>query len=226
MRRKTTTFLLLNIFIVYFTILALLSSLSLCAIGSDLASEKKQVIQGLMEEVDGQHWFQIIKALSENEDLDNPGHFFHSRYALRVREAKVFDGKSQPDDACDNAAEYIAEVFKSFGLEVEFDSFEHNRWLLEGGQQGEYVMRNVVATLPGKGANRNRVYLMTAHYDSIASKMKDWEENWRVLPAPGADDNASGIAEMLETARILTSLSAEKSLAYSAAKITHNTLKK
>jgi hypothetical protein len=121
-----------------------------------------------------------------------------------VREAKVFDGKPLPDDACDNVAEYIAEIFKNFGLEVEFDSFEHNRWSLEGGKQGEYVMKNVVATLPGKGPNRNRAYLMTAHYDSIASKTQDWEKNWRVLPAPGADDNASGLAEMLETARILS----------------------
>ncbi|MFQ6039875.1 MAG: M28 family metallopeptidase, partial [Candidatus Poribacteria bacterium] len=204
MRRKTTAFLLLNIFVVYFTILALLPSPPLCAVRSDLALEKKQVIQGLMEEVDGQRWFQIIKALSENEDLDNPGHLFHSRYALRVREAKVFDGKPPPDDACDNAAEYIAKIFRSYGLEVEFDPFEHSRWLLEGGKQGEYVMRNVVATLPGSGPNKNRAYLMTAHYDSIASKMKDWEKNWRVIPAPGASDNASGIATLLETARILS----------------------
>ncbi|MBM3235291.1 M20/M25/M40 family metallo-hydrolase [Candidatus Poribacteria bacterium] len=204
MRSKTTTFLLLNIFVVYFTILALLPSLSLCATGPDLVSEKNQIIQGLLEEADGQRWLQIIKAVSENEDWDNPGHLFHSRYALRVREAKVFDGKPSPDDACDNAAEYIAEIFKSYGLEVEFDSFEHNRWSLEGGKQGDYVMRNVVATLPGKGPNRKRAYLMTAHYDSIASKTTDWEKNWRVLPAPGADDNASGMAEMLETARILT----------------------
>ena len=204
MRRKTTTFLLLNIFVVYFTILALLPSQSFSATRPDIASEKYRTIQGLMEEVDGQRWFQIIQALSENEDLDEPGHLFHSRYALRVREAKVFDGKPPPDDACDNAAEYIAEIFRSYGLEVEFNYFEHIRWSLEKGKQGEYVMRNVVATLPGGGPNRNRAYLMTAHYDSIASKTKDWEENWRVLSAPGASDNASGIAEMLETARILT----------------------
>ncbi|MBC8235644.1 M20/M25/M40 family metallo-hydrolase [bacterium] len=204
MRRKTTTFLLLNIFVIYFTIALLLTTTPISAARTDLALEKKQIIQSLMEEVDGQRWFQIIKTLSENEDLDNPGHLFHSRYALRVREAKVFDGKPPPDDACDNTAEYIAEKFRSYGLEVEFDLFEHNRWLLEGGQQGEYVMRNVVATLPGEGPNRNRAYLMTAHYDSIASKTEDWEENWRILPAPGADDNGSGMAEMLETARILS----------------------
>lgn len=204
MRRETTTFLLLNISVVYFTILVLLPSPSHCSTRPDIALEEKRIIQSLMEEVDGQRWFQIIKALSENEDLDKPGHLFRSRYALRVQQAKVFDGKPPPDDACDNVAEYIAGIFRSYGLEVEFDPFEHNRWLLEGGKQGEYVMRNVVATLPGKGPNKDRAYLMTAHYDSIASKTKDWEKNWRVLPAPGADDNASGVAEMLETGRILT----------------------
>jgi len=202
--RRTTTFLLRNIFVVYFTILFLLFSPLLPTAADDFALEKKQIIQSLMAEVNGQSWFETIKALSENEDLDNPGHFFHSRYALRVGEAKVLDGKPPPDDACDNVAEYIAEIFRNYGLEVEFDFFEHHRWLLKGGKQGEYVMRSVVATLPGKGLNKNRAYLMTAHYDSIASKTEDWEENWRVLPAPGADDNASGVAEMLETARILS----------------------
>ena len=110
-----------------------------------------------------------------------------------------------PDHACDNAADYIADQFRSYGLEVEFDSFPHHR---RGGLGwpllGEYVMRNVVATLPGKGPNRDRIFLMTGHYDSISFKTSGWDENWHTLPAPGASDNASGIAEILETARILS----------------------
>ena len=45
---------------------------------------------------------------------------------------------------------------------------------------------------------------MTGHYDSISFKTSGWDENWHTLPAPGASDNASGIAEILETARILS----------------------
>jgi hypothetical protein len=169
------------------------------------APESQTIIESLLGEVDANRWFDLIKALVENEDLERPGHFFNSRYALRVRDAIQHDGRPTPDHACDNAADYIADQFRSYGLEVEFDSFPHRRRGGIGGPLlGEYVMRNVVATLPGKGPNRDRIFLMTGHYDSISHKTADWDANWHTLPAPGASDNASGIAEILETARILS----------------------
>ena len=64
-----------------------------------------------------------MKALVENEDLERPGHFFNSRYALRVRDAVQHDGRPTPDHACDNAADYIAEQFRSYGLEVDLIRF-------------------------------------------------------------------------------------------------------
>ena len=169
------------------------------------APQNQVVVQSLIGEVDVNRWFNLVKALVENEDLERPGHLFNSRYALRVRDAIQHDGRPTPDHACDNAADYIAEQFRSYGLEVEFDSFPHHRrGGLGGPLLGEYVMRNVVATLPGKGPNQDRIFLMTGHYDSISHKTADWGANWHVLPAPGASDNASGIAEILETARILS----------------------
>ena len=176
----------------------------LYALSVSAAPQSQETIQSLLREVDVNRWFDLVKALVENEDLERPGHFFGSRYALRVRDAVQHDGRPTPDHACDNAADYIADRFRSYGLEVEFDSFPHRRRRGLGGPVlGEYVMRNVVATLPGKGPNRDRIFLMTGHYDSISSKTAGWEENWNTLPAPGASDNASGVAEMLETARIL-----------------------
>jgi len=166
--------------------------------------QQRVTVQTLLQRVDVDRWFDQIKTLVENENLDHPGQFFSSRYSLRVRDAVQFDDASRPDHACDNAADYIAEQFRSYGLEVEFDSFLHRRRSALGRLLGEYVMRNVIATLPGKGPNQDRIYLMTGHYDSIASKTLGWEEDWRTLPAPGASDNASGIAQILETARLLS----------------------
>ena len=167
-------------------------------------NSRRQIIRNLLKQVDSQNWYQIVADLSVNEDLDLPGHFYHSRYCLRVRDADQRDGKPKPDHACDNAAEQIARKFRSYGLEVEFDPFEHKRLSLDGKVTGIYTMRNVIATLPGKGTNKDRYYLMTAHYDSIASKTEGWKEDWGTLPAPGADDNASGVAGILEAARILS----------------------
>ena len=166
--------------------------------------QQQSIIQGLLDQADGVRWVWQTIALVENEDLQRPGQFFRSRYALRVRDAVQFDDNPTPDHACDNSADYIAQQFRSYGLKVEFDPFDHRRRSALGALVGEYVMRNVVATLPGKGPNKDRIYLMIAHYDSIASKTPGWEGGWRRLAAPGASDNASGVAEMLETARILS----------------------
>ena len=166
--------------------------------------QQQSVIQGLLDQADGFRWLWQTITLVENEDLRKPGQFFRSRYALRVRDAVQLDDKPEPDHACDNSADYIAQQFRSYGLKVEFDPFDHRRRSALGTLVGEYVMRNVVATLPGKGPNKDRIYLMVGHYDSIASKNPGWDGGWRRMAAPGASDNASGIAEMLETARILS----------------------
>lgn len=184
----------------------ILSELQPPALAPSIAASPQQqsVIQGLIGQADGFRWLWQTITLVENEDLQRPGQFFRSRYALRVRDAVQFDDKPTPDHACDNSAEYIAQQFRSYGLEVEFDPFDHRRRSALGALVGEYVMRNVVATLPGQGPNKNRIYLMVGHYDSIASKNPGWDGGWRRMAAPGASDNASGIAEMLETARILS----------------------
>jgi hypothetical protein len=59
-------------------------------------------------------------------------------------------------------------------------------------------MINVVATIGGT-ANPNRVYIATGHYDSVNSDVMD-----ATADAPGADDDASGVAEIMELARALS----------------------
>ncbi len=59
---------------------------------------------------------------------------------------------------------------------------------------------NVVATLPGSDPTAG-YYVICAHYDATAVRSSGWD--WRQDPAPGADDNASGTALVLESARVL-----------------------
>jgi len=56
-------------------------------------------------------------------------------------------------------------------------------------------LTNVVATLPGPG---KRIFVISAHYDSRARDILDVQS-----AAPGADVNASGVAAVLEAARVL-----------------------
>jgi aminopeptidase YwaD len=60
------------------------------------------------------------------------------------------------------------------------------------------IQKNVICSKSGQS---NRVLILCAHYDSTARSTVGWD--WQTCPAPGANDNASGVAAMLETARIL-----------------------
>ena len=79
---------------------------------------------------------------------------------------------------------YLLNKFKSFGyLNAYLDSFTYNStW--------QY---NVIAPLQGT-TTPDSIYILGAHYDSNSDR------NVQVT-APGADDNASGTAGMMEVAR-------------------------
>jgi hypothetical protein len=78
-------------------------------------------------------------------------------------------------------------------LQVEFDTFPMHFDTLA------YEQQNVVATLPGTSGYPG-VIILTAHYDSRTLNINDGQSF-----APGADDNASGVAILLEVARLLSS---------------------
>ena len=67
--------------------------------------------------------------------------------------------------------------------------------------RGLVEARNVFGGLPGRGDNA-RAIVISAHYDHIGMGRPNWDAALRTLH-PGADDNASGTAALLELARIL-----------------------
>ena len=93
-----------------------------------------------------------------------------------------FDSKhvSQPGNKL--ASEYLFNAYRSFGYAPEYQWFSPRGAL--GGQSA-----NVVATLRGT-ADPELIYVVSSHYDSVAV-------------GPGADDDTSGTAALLETARLL-----------------------
>ena len=93
-----------------------------------------------------------------------------------------FDSKhiSRPGNKL--AGEYLFAAYKSFGYEPEYQWFTGRGAI--GGQTA-----NVLATLKGT-VNPELVYVVSSHYDSVAV-------------GPGADDDTSGTAALLEAARIM-----------------------
>lgn len=71
---------------------------------------------------------------------------------------------------------------------------------------------NVVATLPGRQPESvDRVYIVSAHYDSMASDPTDFTSD-----APGADDDASGVACVMELARVMSRYEFDATLVFMA----------
>jgi hypothetical protein len=96
--------------------------------------------------------------------------------------------KNQPGN--DKAADYIKEKLQGYGLTV------YDQWFSATG-------RNVYAVQPGT-LYPNKKYIICAHYDDMPSG----------TTAPGADDNASGTAAVIEAARILTKYLADYTIIY------------
>jgi hypothetical protein len=93
-----------------------------------------------------------------------------------------FDSKHITRPGNKLAAEYLFETYTAFGYRPEYQWFSPRNAL--GGKTA-----NVLATLKGT-INPELVYVVSSHYDSVAG-------------GPGADDDSSGTAALLETARIM-----------------------
>lgn len=93
-------------------------------------------------------------------------------------------------------AEYARYAAASNGrMKVEFDVFVQP----QGRRLSKATtMKNVLATLKGTDTADHRVYIISGHYDSRATKAMD-----SVSFAPGAVDDASGTAVSMELARVM-----------------------
>ncbi len=86
---------------------------------------------------------------------------------------------------CDSAARWLHQQFSNLGLTTVYDVY-----ILNGD-----TSYNVEATFPGQ-ARPDSIVIACGHFDSYSNQA-------RTL-APGADDDASGVAAVLEIARVLT----------------------
>ena len=118
------------------------------------------------------------------------------------------EGRGVGTKGLDAAAEYVAAVFKAVGLQpggdggTYFQAFSSPR----SPSGAPVVLRNVIGVLPGAKAEwKGQSALLTAHYDHLGLGWPDVHKGDEGKLHPGADDNASGVAVMLELARALAS---------------------
>lgn len=94
--------------------------------------------------------------------------------------------------ALEKAGNYIYTQFQTIGYETTWHEFEAD----------ERIYKNIIATQPGSQFPQERVIIL-AHYDTVKA-------------TPGADDNASGIAGLLELAAVLKPISFKRTLQFIA----------
>jgi len=116
------------------------------------------------------------------------------------------EGRGIGTAGLDAAADYVADQFKAIGLKpggdggTYFQSFVSPR----SPSGAPATLRNVIGVLPGsKPELAGQAALLTAHYDHLGFGWPDVHAGDEGQLHPGADDNASGVAVLLELARVL-----------------------
>lgn len=115
----------------------------------------------------------------------------YGSYMTEVLFAHLGDDRGVGGADHDTARDNIASTFESFGLMVDIEEFTFD----------SVTGYNVVATLPG-ATEPDAQYILGAHYDS--------------LQTPGASDDATGVAALLEAARVLSAYQTELTIKFIA----------
>jgi hypothetical protein len=142
------------------------------------------VIEGMVKEISAENLEKYVRDLAG----------FRTRHTL---------SKNNPYEGIHASQNYVLELFKSFEpqsggrLTSHIDVFTipaDGRRIPVDSELG-----NIMATLKGSDPDDDRIFIISAHIDSRASDVMDAE-----IDAPGANDDGSGVAAIIELARIMS----------------------
>jgi hypothetical protein len=117
-------------------------------------------------------------------------------------------GRGLGSPGLDAAGQYVADRFNAYGLAPGGDAGTYfQRFTVPKGEDGRpHEVANVIGILPGANAAfKDQSAILGAHLDHLGLGWPDVHTGDEGKVHPGADDNASGVAVMLELARVLAS---------------------
>jgi hypothetical protein len=140
---------------------------------------------------------------------------------------QLYSSQDDPNREIGAARKWIYEQFRSYSprLEVSYDQYKVKKDESRGSRLTSDVdLYNVVAVLPGT-VNKEQRVIISAHYDTIAveptpagqplpepgTPLKIRDPN---MDAPGVTDDGSGVACVLELARVMSQYEFEKTLVF------------
>lgn len=167
-----------------------------------LTQARQRFIKGLAVSVSADTLRQRIRHLSYDDGAET----YRSRFAPR-------------NEVRQQITPFLRDLLAAYvvphGGTVEVEEF---RPLLPAAYRGDdSVFANVIASKAGRKTSAH--YIVCAHYDAISSRDPAWqasEDAWMSVAAPGADDNATGTAVLLETARLVSELDLDVGLTFVA----------
>ena len=141
-------------------------------------------IEGMVSEISAESLEKYVRDLS----------------AFRTRHTLSADSANEGILASQN---YVLDHFKSFEADSKgrLTSFMDTFIIPGDGRRipTDSKLGNVMATLKGTDPNDDRIFLISAHIDSRALDVMDAK-----IDAPGANDDGSGVAAVIELAKIMS----------------------
>lgn len=139
----------------------------------------------------------IIREMMEQVNMDS--------LEATVQYLQDYGNRMWNSDNAFAASDWVASKMQAYGLEVEQQPFYASTWTGSG-----QAAPNVIGIQ--RGTHYPNTYVVCgSHFDSFS-----YEAMYGGGSCPGADDNATGVASVLESARILTQYALEYSVIYCA----------
>ena len=136
---------------------------------------------------------------------------------IRFLSSEELKGRGVGTKELDSAAEFIEKNFREAGLKPAGDE-EGSYFQIWKDPENNITMKNVIGVIQGKKSEMSeQCVLIGAHYDHLGMEGHGAKKENKGKIYPGADDNASGVAVLIELANVLSkNLNPDRSIVFVA----------
>jgi leucyl aminopeptidase len=139
----------------------------------------------ILDQVNSEAWLKWVRQLTGEEPIENG---FLRTSLEPTRYSPTMFGSYPKNSAWQFIQTQVQQWYSQNQIEIQTYS-------VENAGQGSSLWQNLIITIPGETSPEQSV-ILSAHADSTARGNPE-------KSAPGADDNASGAAALIETAQLL-----------------------